>query len=304
MKTGNGFSKVTGMVGSFTQKPDSEALDSRAARERDMIDLNNEIAGRDTGRAARFFASGGSASYAQAEEKKKEERRMTMLAYLLANDAQYAATYTRVLDKLQRAQDAARRAMLDISQRLDVANTRLDDMRARAAELPDGTKVFRSEKSGDVYTQEGRKLTDQERSTVEIPNDAPSHEEYQHAKHSRDEAQEQKRQVEGYEREVLHPALRRMHDEDDPVLREEMEKIEHHADEAMPDIMRQQITKYDQSQSPTSKPAAVYMTMGDANPDLPDLNAAFSQASSAAPPAPVASMPVAPQVSQGSRLAL
>lgn len=223
------------MVGSFIEKPDSEALDSRPARERDRIDFNNEMAGRDTGRATRFFTSGSPASVALAEEKKKEEEhRMTMLAYMLANDAQYAATYTRVMDKLQRAQEAAQRAMLDINQRLDESNVRLEDMRARAAELPDGTKVFRSEKSGDMYTEEGRKLTAQERSAVEIPNDAPSHEEYQHAKHSRDEAQEQKRQVEGYEREVLHPALRRMHNEDDPPSLEELEEIEKRIDAEMP----------------------------------------------------------------------
>ena len=37
-------------------KPDGVALDELSPRQRDFIDLNNEVAGRDTGRIHRFVA--------------------------------------------------------------------------------------------------------------------------------------------------------------------------------------------------------------------------------------------------------
>ncbi len=52
-------------------------------------------------------------------------------------------------------------------------------MRSRAAELEDGTKVFRSARDGKIYTEDGRALSDAQATAVNIDPLAPTLEQYE-----------------------------------------------------------------------------------------------------------------------------
>ncbi|MEM6890780.1 MAG: hypothetical protein AAGA74_16220 [Pseudomonadota bacterium] len=76
---------------------------------RDAEDLNNEIAGRDVGRRARFLNA--EARSPEAERKKREARAFHNRLLEMLNDPIYRAKYERVLQILSDAEQATQSAI-------------------------------------------------------------------------------------------------------------------------------------------------------------------------------------------------
>ncbi len=127
-------------MGVLSDKLQDEGIESKKAAERDMIELNHEIAGVETGRIKRFLNE-GSLSFSGETKKEKAEREFrTMLDMLLAEDPIYAALYKQVTEKIEKAQQAVNLALVDINQRLEAFDRKLQLLYDNAAELPDGNQ--------------------------------------------------------------------------------------------------------------------------------------------------------------------
>ena len=263
----------------LTDKPEQTGLDSQSRAERDRIDLNDEIAGRDTGRIKRFLSQAFSL-YGESKEHKEARKFQSMLELLLTQDPHYAALYEKVTKKLEKAKQAIDRALIEVNQRLDESVRMLQMLRASAATLDDGTRVFKSERDGQVYTEDGQRLSDAETDEIVFPDNAPSWEDYQAAQEAYETAQQQKADIEAYQRDVLDPITERLQDEDNPPSMEELEGFEERLDHEMPDIVTAQIVEMDTSVNTSSKTSAsvAQEQIGDIQLDVPDLTVTFNQA--------------------------
>ncbi|HNP50526.1 MAG TPA: hypothetical protein PKJ85_01870 [Nitrosomonas nitrosa] len=208
-----------------SEKPVNIGIDNKPKSEQDKIDLNHEMSGMPTGRRQRFLTQNDYGVHGEESEKKKAERRYSnLLEYMLAEDARYAKLYYEVQDTLNQARRAAEHALSDINKQLEVAERTLQMMRDNAARLDDGTLVFRSTADGHVYTEDGRKLSDDEASGIAFSENAPSREAYNQAKSSVETARTKKTEVEAYQRDIDH-AQERLRDVENPLTLEELETI-------------------------------------------------------------------------------
>jgi len=258
-----------------TETPESIGLDSKSPFERDQIDLNHEIAGVDVGRMQRFLLDNSLDPRNENSEKKKSERAMTMLRYLLENDAQYAKRYFEVAEKLDLAQQEVDGALSDITQRIAVSDRELQDLRDDAAKLEDGASVFKSS-DGSIYTEGGQRLSDEDAQKIDIPDGAPSWEEYKAAQERHAVLLRDRQDIERYEREVLKPAQDRMQDRDNPPSSDELDQIEQDIDTKMPASVR----KYSANAQVTAAPTLSVAQEMQGSPSLsvPDLDALFRNA--------------------------
>lgn len=261
--------------------PENIGLDNKSAAGRDRIEINHEIAGVDVGRMQRFLNNGDNALNSENSEKKKSERAMTMLRYMLENDAQYAKRYFEVAEKLDKAQQAVDRALIDINQRLAVSDRELQKMEDNSVKADDGTSVFKSS-DGSIYDQDGQRLSDEDAQKVSVPEDAPSWEDYKAEKEKREVLLKDKQDIERYESQVVKPAQERMQDQDDPVSLDELDEIESQIESNAPDSLR----KYSNDQTTPSFTSAAQNIQGDALLSVPDINVAFTNAANAAPAIP------------------
>lgn len=93
-------------MGILTDKPQDTEIDSKITAKLDRVDLNNEMAGIDTGKSWRFL-SNNSPSNPHIRKKLETEREFrSMLDMLLAQDPYYAALYKKVTEKIDKAQQA------------------------------------------------------------------------------------------------------------------------------------------------------------------------------------------------------
>jgi len=208
-----------------SEKPQHIGLDNKPPGECNRIDLNLELIGDPTGRNPRFFAENRHGVGSESEKKKSERRYRNMLEMLLAEDARYAKLFYEVQDTLNRARLAVGQALLDIHQHLEEAEKTLRIMQDNAARLDDGTMVFRSTVDGHVYTEDGRKLSDDEAQKVEFSENAPSREDYYTQREKVETLKEQKSEAETYKRDI-DQAEERLHDANDPLTLEELETLE------------------------------------------------------------------------------
>ncbi len=210
---------------SVSEKPQHVGVDSKSQVERDRIDLNHEISGEPTGRIPRFLAKNHHGVGSESEKKKSERRYRNMLEMLLAEDARYAKLYYEVQDTLNKARQAVDQALIDIHQHLEEAERTLRIMQDNATRLEDGTMVFRSTIDGHVYTEDGRKLSDDEAQSVELSENAPSQEDYNTQREKVVALKDQKSEAETYKRDIDH-AEERLHDAENPLTLEELETLE------------------------------------------------------------------------------
>jgi hypothetical protein len=143
------------------------AQEALKQHKQDTDDFNNEMAGRDTGRMKRH---GFEHSREQTRQRKKrEDQQRTFIM-----SAAYMAKYDAVMDSLTHTENTLYDAMEEAAK--DVA-----DIRKAAPSLADGTKVFK-DKDGNVFDENGRKLSNAEASNIDWSKDAPSWEDYTKAK--------------------------------------------------------------------------------------------------------------------------
>lgn len=265
---------------------DGTSLDSLPKWLRDQIDYNNEIAGRETGRAKRFLTS--SRDDDPDSQKKKDERHFNALMRLL-QDPNYARLYREAANVITDAEDAVTRALRKLSDKGEEVAQRIKALKDAAAELPDGRKVFRS-KDGRLLTEDGKDVSDQRGHVKGSLDSAPSWEEFQRAKETLEDIERRKRELEHYQREVLDPYKQRLSDPDDPPSKDELEEMMHKAKAAMlEDALAEMKSRgaANTASAPNTSAADQYVQAAELN--APDLEAHFRAAASAAPENPFAS---------------
>ena len=198
------------------------SLDSLPKWLRDMIDLNNESAGRETGRIKRFNLP--VSDKALNAEKEKDEHRFNALMRLL-QDPHYARLYRYAVTTFTTAEEAVEKAKGKLEQESELAEKRRRELLDKAAQLPDGAKVFQSLNDGRIYSEHGEDVTHRKDSITGLHPNSPSWEDYRYAMKITEEIERQRHEVETYQREVLDPIKERLGDTENPATPDELEKI-------------------------------------------------------------------------------
>lgn len=253
--------------------PDGMALESLPAWLRDLIDINNESAGRNTGRIQRFSAS---SRYEGPESQKREkERNFSNLMYLLQNP-HYARLYRHAVDAVDEADRAAARALLKLEREGEFAAQRLRELKEAAAQLPDGRKVFQS-KNGRIYTEDSEDVTHLRDAMTGLTDVFPSWEEFQKARDQVKDIERRKQEIETYRLEIIDPAKERLADTENPLTAEELEQLTSIKDRA-PKDMQEQYDKTIKAGIPTRNNAADEL-FGPYEPNAPKVQNHFKAAS-------------------------
>ncbi len=215
------------------EKPDGVVLDSLTRQQRDVIDLNNEIAERQTGRIHRFNIDASHDEITLREQKKTRE--LTALLRLLQNP-DYARLYYRTEKAIDRASRAAEAALAANTRDSAELRQHLEKMRDAAPRLADGRRFFMSD-SGKFYTEHGEDVTDDAR-IINLPKNAPTWEGYTREREKLDALNRQRMEIDEYRDGVLNPANKRLADEDHPPGERELERILQDVTEKMPEDIR------------------------------------------------------------------
>lgn len=213
----------------FENDDEFERLNDRFARHaRDFDDLQNEMSGRDVGKAARFLQNGLNGAASSSKSKQERAEALTRLQLLL-NDPAYAALYretaTALADAQRKLESMLERARFEIERNAAA----IDDMRDRAARLEGGIQVYR-DRDAQVRTEGGRIIADALAAGIIWSGTEPSFEDIQANIERRErlvalEADILTGQAEIGEMQVA------MDDEDDPRTEPEMDDFKARAEE-------------------------------------------------------------------------
>lgn len=263
--------------------PNGVDIDSMPRALRDFIDLNNEYAGRVTGRVTRFLTAereGGS------EEQKQEKRDQFSRLLTLLQNPEYARAYFELEDMAERASLAADAALAENAAATDEAKERLRELMDAAPELADGRKMFRAA-DGRVLAEDGTEITDP--ADIERAKAAPSWNEVQRRRAELEQLTAERRAIDDYQRRVLTPAKEALDDENGRT-REELEQHKKKIREEMPESVRK---RFDGGIDAPPPPEATNETASDylSAPVLanaPDATAHFGAVRDVAPAAQTA----------------
>jgi len=261
-----------------TDQSEGVSIDSLPKWLRDMIDLNNESAGRETGRIKRFNLP--VSDKALNAEKEKDERRFNALMRLL-QDPHYARIYHHAVATVAAAEEATDKARRKLEQEGEFAEKRRRELLDKAARLPDGTKIFQSLSDGRIYSEQGEDVTHRKDSITRLHPNSPSWEEYQYAKKITEEIKKQRQEVETYQHEVLDPRKKRLGDTENPATLDELEKITTKIKEEMPAIVQVEHEKLKAGElkgSIPTKNVTADELFGSYEPNAPKIQADFKTA--------------------------
>lgn len=244
---------------------------------RDFFDLQNEAAGRDTGRMRRFYSEDRFAG--PNSEKKKTERAFNALMRLL-QDPHYARLYSDAVNAVTRADKAIRAALDEIARETAAARQHLDQIRQSAAQLPDGTKVYQSERDGHLYAEDGSIVDDRREFVSGLSESSPSWERRQTAT-TRVETLETERQgLETIRRDRVEAAKERFADTESPPSEDELEYIKSIKD-ALPGRALDKLNQMEidgQTASVPSSNSAADEILGSYQSPAPNATTAFKTA--------------------------
>ncbi|WP_299867658.1 hypothetical protein [uncultured Roseobacter sp.] len=217
----------------------SDEKEIAATQRREFDDLQNEIAGRETGRRARFLRDGPGSETAKKKERDAQHRELTRLAQLL-NDPIYRAKYDSVLQLLSDAEQATEAAIDHLETQIDAAQSEINGMMNNAARLPDGTRVFR-DADGVVRREDGSAVEDHLAETILWTGNEPSFEDVLDAKGRLDDLQAALDAANGYQNNVLGPARDRITDPDNPPSLDDLDDIENDIQSKMPKVVQEHL---------------------------------------------------------------
>jgi hypothetical protein len=261
---------------------DGANLDSLPKWLRDLIDLQNETAGRESGRTKRFLTS-DHPDTPEAKEREKERRFTALMLRLLEPD--YARLFEETAKTITRADEAAARAAHRIAQASALADGRLEALRENAAELPDGRKVFKAA-NGRIYAEDGSDVSALKDKIKGLTERSPSWEEFTEARREAEALENDRQEVEAFRQDVIDPAKERLSDQDNPPSEEELKEIMDGIEEKMPEAVR---AEYDAAlvsaeASPPVQGSAADKYLGAAPMNAPDVRKEFAAASADASP--------------------
>lgn len=200
-------------------------------RAENFADLNHEIASVDTGRNHRFLSS--EQSERDEKDKDKAHRRLQTMLDLMLLDPEYAAAYQSADQALRDAEQDAVSQIELAEQALKEAIAELGEVTNRAAQLPDGTRVYFDPTTGLVMTEGGSVLTETESAQLEFNGHEPTYSDYLDAKRKTETSQE--RLNSWYEHQVVLGGYRNeMSDADNPPSIERLGEIEQEIREQRP----------------------------------------------------------------------
>ena len=231
-------------------------------RERDLVEMQNEIAGRGHSRIRRFLPDDHASNPAAQAKKKRQERAYRSALRALLKNESYRALYEETFDKLRSYEAATERALEQAREDVTEAKDALDEMRERASTSPDGTRVFR-DKNGDVYSEDGELISGAALESIEWCADAPSYEDFVAQKKATAEAEGRVNDLLIYQTDVLGHARDRLTDEDNPPTKQELEAIQESIEREMPAGLRTERTVEDSDHAPSQ---------ATSNIGLPQLN--------------------------------
>lgn len=211
----------------------SNAAAAKQALE-NAADLNHEIANVDTGKNQRFLSPDHS-ERGDSEGKKAKRRIQSILDQMLL-DAEYAAAYQSAGEALGQAETDAEDQIALAKDVLAASADELESLRGRAAELPDGTKVYLDAETGQLFTEDGRALSEEEASQIEFTGNEPTYADYLAAKQKMDDAQNHLN--DWLENQVTLGGFRNeIENQDNPPSKQRLGEIEREIEERRPEMI-------------------------------------------------------------------
>lgn len=209
------------------------AADER--RRLDFDDLQNELAGWETGRMRRFLNADARDGREVRGKRERDASSLSRLQLLLASDPAYKALYDETFDKLREAEKRTADALTLARAAERNAQTQLDGLIANAAMLPDGTRVFR-DKDGKIWRENGTIVGNEDAASIVWRGDEPSYEDYRTALTDRDASTSAVAEIERYQVETLGTARDRLTDEDNPLNSEELQRMQKALTAEIPEV--------------------------------------------------------------------
>lgn len=206
-------------------------------RKRDFDDLQDEYAGRETGRMRRFLTQ--EPQTPEERQKQRTERAMRSLLRILLNDPIYRTKYEKATALITEATLAVEAALSALADQIAAAQAETAGMEARAARLPDGTRVYRDAK-GVIRRPDGSVVEETLAATILWTGNEPSYEAYTAATDLLDQLEEQQSEATTYLDDVLAPAQDQMNDPSNPPSLEDLDTILESLTGKMPEIVQQQ----------------------------------------------------------------
>lgn len=219
----------------MTTSFDPEDAKRVAARQQDFDDLQNELAGRETGRQERFFPADDRSPKDQRRKHESEQAVRTALDVLLA-DPIYRARYDEAMTRLRDAEQTTEAALDRIAQMIGETEETIRDMEDRAARLPDGTMVFR-DANGVVRRADSSVVEAYLVDTIIWTGNEPSFEDYRGQQDQLAGLEASRTEVEGYRDNVLGPVRDRITDQDNPPSLDALDDIIADIESEMPEIV-------------------------------------------------------------------
>lgn len=200
----------------------------------DLDDLQDELAGRVTGRISRFIPDAARFDNRTSEKKNAGEMAMHMALSqldLLMADPEYAALYRQVSGKVDSTADRIAETEEQLDREQADAEQALAETRARAARLDDGRRVYRRA-DGFWMTEEGTALSEEDAlaAGLTVPDNAPSWEEYSGLIAWLEQISEYWAQVAAHKARAGHIRAR-LDDHENPPDKEELREADEELDE-------------------------------------------------------------------------
>lgn len=205
----------------------------RARWEEDTEDLHRETAGVQGNRIARF--KGDDADARLVAGKKRDADKDDLADFVLADILTTTRDMlTRRIDLLDRASLAALR---ETDEKLQEAREDLARLQAHAYQLPDGTRVYRTEDGTAVYDEDGKLVGNDVIEPADIPNTKTSWEQFERGNDQLHTLQRERDEIGKYR-----DRLDRARDEldDDDLSQDDLKDLEKDLETAMPATVRQQ----------------------------------------------------------------
>lgn len=202
--------------------PEHIGLDSKPKDIQDKVDYATEIMGETAGRIARFLPDSAVDFYGDDKKKKEERRHLSMLEQLML-DAAYKAAYDTAIRTLYETQNAVYEALKESGEALQLAEAKHNDILERASTMSDGTRVFLDD-DGNAYTEDGRKLTEDEYVQVEWKDNSPSWSEFKDSTETVEKEHERNTQIQRHS-DRLDQIEREIRDAENPPSKEKLEEL-------------------------------------------------------------------------------
>ncbi|MEO1189600.1 MAG: hypothetical protein AAFW60_11055 [Pseudomonadota bacterium] len=201
----------------------SEALRKRdEAADRD--DLNFAMTGVEVGRIRKHLPKSDINPATGKKRNRAAEAVQRTLDWLLLNDPAYARLHASALSGVRsasgKADDALDRALSMLEHEQDL----MDELLASAAQLPDGTRVFR-DKAGNIRREDGSLVDEELAATIEWRGDEPTYEAYRAQKERINNVHDAVNELRGIQ-STLGDYQNELHVNDTPPTQDRLQTIE------------------------------------------------------------------------------